>query len=101
MVNVLKKAWGMFNMNGTDNEPELEEDALKNVFLKEKEAIEKEPNKKVEKDIKIKQYNYFKAEINNKIYIVIKNGKTVIITKIDKNKEKEVNQILKEFNYIL
>ena len=45
--------------------------------------------------------NYFKAEINNKIYIIIKNGKTVIITKIDKSKEKEVNQILKEFNYIL
>lgn len=82
-------------------EAETDEDALKNVFLKEKEAIEKEPNKKVEKDIKIKQYNYFKAEINNKIYIVIKNGKTVIITKIDKSKEKEVNQILKEFNYIL
>ena len=69
--------------------------------ISEKEAIEKESNKKVEKDIKIKQYNYFKAEINNKIYIVIKNGKTVIITKIDKSKEKEVNQILKEFNYIL
>ncbi len=82
-------------------EAETDEDALKNVFLKEKEAIEKESNKKVEKDIKIKQYNYFKAEINNKIYIVIKNGKTVIITKIDKSKEKEVNQILKEFNYIL
>ena len=82
-------------------EAQTEEDALTNVFLKEKEAIEKESNKKVEKDIKIKQYNYFKAEINNKIYIVIKNGKTVIITKIDKSKEKEVNQILKEFNYIL
>ena len=82
-------------------EAETDEDALKNVFLKEKETIEKESNKKVEKDIKIKQYNYFKAEINNKIYIVIKNGKTVIITKIDKSKEKEVNQILKEFNYIL
>ena len=28
MVNVLKKAWGMFNMNGTDNEPELEDEEI-------------------------------------------------------------------------
>ena len=26
MVNVLKKAWGMFNMNGTDNDQDLDEE---------------------------------------------------------------------------
>ena len=71
------------------------------MFLKEKEAIVKEQNKKVEKDISIKKYNYYEVKANDKVYIVIKNGKTVIITKIDQNKEKEIKSILKEFNYIL
>ena len=82
-------------------EAQTEEDALTNIFLKEKEAIAKESNKKVLKDIKIKQYNYYEVIINDKIYIVIRNSKTVIITKIDQNKEKEIKSILKEFNYIL
>ncbi len=63
-------------------------DALKTVFLREKEAIEKESKQKLKRQ---NQYNYFKAEINNKIYIVIK-WKTVIITKIDKSKE---NRLIK------
>ena len=82
-------------------EAQTDEDALTNVFLKEKEAIVKEQNKKVEKDISIKKYNYYEVKANDKVYIVIKNGKTVIITKIDQNKEKEIKSILKEFNYIL
>lgn len=82
-------------------EAQTEEDALTNIFLKEKEAIAKESNKKVLKDIKIKQYNYYEVIINDKIYIVIRNSKTVIITKIEQNKEKEIKSILKEFNYIL
>ena len=71
-------------------EAQTDEDALTNVFLKEKEAIVKEQNKKVEKDISIKKYNYYEVKANDKVYIVIKNGKTVIITKIDQNKEKEI-----------
>ena len=71
------------------------------MFLKEKEAIVKEQNKKLEKDINIKKYNYYEVKANDKVYIVIRNSKTVIITKIDKNKEKEIKSILKEFNYIL
>ncbi len=82
-------------------EAQTDEDALTNIFLKEKEAIAKESNKKVLKDIKIKQYNYYEVIINDKIYIVIRNSKTVIITKIEQNKEKEIKSILKEFNYIL
>ena len=82
-------------------EAQTDEDALTNRFLKEKEAIAKESNKKVLKDIKIKQYNYYEVKANDKVYIVIRNGKTVIITKIDQNKEKEIKSILKEFNYIL
>ena len=82
-------------------EAQTEKDALTNIFLKEKEAIAKESNKKVLKDIKIKQYNYYEVIINDKIYIVIRNSKTVIITKIEQNKEKEIKSILKEFNYIL
>jgi hypothetical protein len=82
-------------------EAQTDEDALTNVFLKEKEAIVKEQNKKVENDISIKKYNYYEVKANDKVYIVIKNGKTVIITKIDQNKEKEIKSILKEFNYIL
>ena len=82
-------------------EAQTDEDALTNVFLKEKEAIVKEQNKKVEKDISIKKYNYYEVKANDKVYIVIKNGKTVIITKIDQNKEKEIKSILKEVNYIL
>lgn len=82
-------------------EAQTDEDALTNVFLKEKEAIVKEQNKKVEKDISIKKYNYYEVKANDKVYIVIRNGKTVIITKIDQNKEKEIKSILKEFNYIL
>ena len=82
-------------------EAQTDEDALTNIFLKEKEAIAKESNKKVLKDIKIKQYNYYEFIINDKIYIVIRNSKTVIITKIEQNKEKEIKSILKEFNYIL
>ena len=82
-------------------EAQTEEDALTNIFLKEKEAIAKESNKKVLKDIKIKQYNYYEVIINDKIYIVIRKSKTVIITKIEQNKEKEIKSILKEFNYIL
>ena len=82
-------------------EAQTDEDALTNRFLKEKEAIAKESNKKVLKDIKIKQYNYYEVIINDKIYIVIRNSKTVIITKIEQNKEKEIKSILKEFNYIL
>ena len=77
-------------------EAQTDEDALTNVFLKEKEQ-----NKKLEKDIKIKKYNYYEVKANDKVYIVIRNGKTVIITKIDQNKEKEIKSILKEFNYIL
>ena len=64
-------------------------------------AIVKEQNKKLEKDINIKKYNYYEVKANDKVYIVIRNGKTVIITKIDQNKEKEIKSILKEFNYIL
>jgi len=82
-------------------EAQTEEDALTNVFLKEKEAIVKEQNKKLEKDINIKKYNYYEVKANDKVYIVIRNGKTVIITKIEQNKEKEIKSILKEFNYIL
>jgi hypothetical protein len=82
-------------------EAQTDEDALTNIFLKEKEAIAKESNKKVLKDIKIKQYNYYEVIINDKIYIVIRNSKTLIITKIEQNKEKEIKSILKEFNYIL
>ena len=82
-------------------EAQTDEDALTNVFLKEKEAIVKEQNKKLEKDINIKKYNYYEVKANDKVYIVIRNGKTVIITKIDQNKEKEIKSILKEFNYIL
>ena len=82
-------------------EAQTDEDALTNVFLKEKEAIVKEQNKKVEKDISIKKYNYYEVKANDKVYIVIRNGKTVIITKIDQNKGKEIKSILKEFNYIL
>lgn len=82
-------------------EAQTDEDALTNIFLKEKEAIAKESNKKVLKDIKNKQYNYYEVIINDKIYIVIRNSKTVIITKIEQNKEKEIKSILKEFNYIL
>ena len=82
-------------------EAQTEEDALTNVFLKEKEAIVKEQNKKVEKDISIKKYNYYEVKANDKVYIVIRNSKTVIITKIEQNKEKEIKSILKEFNYIL
>lgn len=82
-------------------EAQTDEDALTNIFLKEKEAIAKESNKKVLKDIKIKQYNYYEVIINDKIYIVIRNSKTVIITKIEQNKEKEIKSILKEFHYIL
>ena len=82
-------------------EAQTDEDALTNVFLKEKEAIVKEQNKKLEKDINIKKYNYYEVKANDKVYIVIRNGKTVIITKIEQNKEKEIKSILKEFNYIL
>lgn len=82
-------------------EAQTDEDALTNVFLKEKEAIVKEQNKKVEKDISIKKYNYYEVKANDKVYIVIRNSKTVIITKIEQNKEKEIKSILKEFNYIL
>ena len=35
MVNVLKKAWGMFNMNGNENEPELEEENYDDVEFEE------------------------------------------------------------------
>lgn len=82
-------------------EAQTDEDALTNVFLKEKEAIVKEQNKKVEKDISIKKYNYYEVKANDKVYIVIRNSKTVIITKIEQNKEKEIKSILKEFHYIL
>ena len=64
-------------------------------------AVAKDQNKKLEKDINIKKYNYYEVKANDKVYIVIRNGKTVIITKIDQNKEKEIKSILKEFNYIL
>ena len=82
-------------------EAQTDEDALTNVFLKEKEAIVKEQNKKLEKDINIKKYNYYEVKANDKVYIVIRNSKTVIITKIEQNKEKEIKSILKEFHYIL
>ena len=45
MVNVLKKAWGMFNMNGTDNEPELEDEKIYDDAEYEDEEDDENTNK--------------------------------------------------------
>ena len=45
MVNVLKKAWGMFNMNGTDNEPELEDEEIYDDAEYEDEEDDENTNK--------------------------------------------------------
>ena len=103
--NYLKNAYTAISKNQDYDikfyETENEDEAIQKVFLREKEVIEKEKNKKAEKDINIKQYNYYEANINNQKYIIIRNRKTVISTKIEQNKEKEVKSILKGINYIL
>ena len=45
MVNVLKISWGRFNMNGTDNEPELEDEEIYDDAEYEDEEDDENTNK--------------------------------------------------------
>lgn len=82
-------------------ESDTENNALEKIYMKEKESISKEKGVKTLKNINIKKYNLYEAEINKEKYIVIRNGKTIISTKFEKTKEKDVLKFIKSINYLI
>lgn len=82
-------------------ESDTENNALEKIYMKEKESISKEKGVKTLKNINIKKYNLYEAEINKEKYILIRNGKTIISTKFEKTKEKDVLKFIKSINYLI
>ena len=99
MVNVLKKAWGMFNMNGTDNEPELEDEEIYDDAEYEDEEDDENTNKGLLRDRKsiIMNLEFLNKDVARRMIDMVSGAAHVL----DGHMEKISNSIflVAPFNY--